>query len=577
MRKFIYTILVLVIIVVAAFLISPYFLGSRAEQQFQDEIALFNKNPLYSSYVTITPENYQRHWFSSDATVKITFHAPSSTHDNFNESFTYNTIIKHGPLYVVSHNGKTNMHFGAGAMIIKGDSADFNGIIAITAGWNNQLKVFADIPTLILKDSENNQLTFHDLTFNTQLLDHGNAAYTLELPKITANMNSDNADGSVTINNTKFVMKGRMSHSLWLGSGELTFADIVGGMAHQGATTPMISLKGFSTNFENDLSNDKTKFNSQLNLNIVSLSALGYTVKPITISFSSNDLNAQAYEQFSVALNKIQNAQLTASTPSTNDLMDAINALSKIIESGFTLELNKVYVGLPKNLASSPLSASAQLTVKPITDLSQKINMIMSAVNSIKDQNKTNDVQQTRDDLLSDLTNSHAAPGSAQAQEHQQVQAMIAKSIPMLLSSLVNSVVAHGEASIPVSLVKQALLQQYTEQLMHMAAHGQDVTQTPQDLATAAYKYLVTNKMLMPDNAGAVRTSFKFADGQLTINGEKPALDLPKASAASSTPEIQPGVTTPTPSSDTQSGASDDNTATESSPSTTPHSTVDTQ
>ena len=528
MRKLIYTILVLIIIVVAAFLVSPYFLGSRAQEQFHDEIALFNKTPPYSSYITITPESYQRHWFSSDAQVKVTFHTPQSSHQHINKSFTYNAIIKHGPLFFISNDGKSSLHMGAGAILIKGDTADFNGIIAVSLSWGDHLNVYADIPTLTLKDSQGNNFTFHNLKFTTKPGSNDQVVYKLLLPKFTAQVNTSKPAGTVNINNTKLVVSGREDKGAWLGTGNFTIANLAANINEKGVEAPIANMKNFSASIDNNLTSDKTKLNSQLNLNIESLTAVGKTIKPITISYGVDGVNADAYRQFKVSIDKVQASQAATGSPSFKDAMSAVNAVLKIIESGLTFKVNKIYVGLPKNLASSPLSANAQLTVKPITNLSQKIAALVGAAARASQASGHQAASQSRDELLSGLTHIQPQHGSTGSQQQRQMQLVIAKATPILLGSLIHAVAANGQASIPESLVKQGLLQRYTEELMHMAAHGQNVTQTPQDLASDAYNYLTGHKMLIANNDGSMKIHFNFAKGELLINGEKPAFDLPK-------------------------------------------------
>ena len=486
---------------VAAFLVSPYFLGSRAQEQFHDKIVTFNKTSPYSSFVTIIPESYQRHWFSSDAQIKVIFHTPANgAYQNVDKSFTYKATIKHGPLFFITKNGKASIHLGPGAIIIRGDTPEFNGLIAISLNWNNQLNIDANIPTLALKDSQNNSFTFHNLKFTTQPSANNNEKYTLLLPNFVAQINTASPAGIITIDNTKLTVNGHDDQGAWLGTNDFTIDTITANIKENGVEIPIVYMKNIAANMDINPTDDKTKLNSLLNFNIESLTAAGKTIKPITLSYEIDGVNAAAYRQLITSINKVQ---AITKMPSLPDMMSAVDATLKIIESGLILKVNKIYVGLPKNLASSPLSANAQLIIKPsATDLSQEITPITSAI-----------------------TPTSAKPGQQYLQNSITIN--MNKLISPLLNRLTHSITASGHALIPESLVKQVLLKRYTEILMRMAARGKNVTQTPQDLANDAYDYLTSHNMLIANHDGSMKVHATFTNGDLLINGEKPALDLP--------------------------------------------------
>lgn len=498
MRKIIYTICILIILVIAAFLVSPYFLGGQAQENFHKQIAAFNKS---SPYITITPESYQRHWFSSDAQVKINFHSPSLMgQEQFNKNYTYNVVIKHGPLFFLPQHGGSSVHWGAGAILIKGDSTDFDGVVAVDLNWNNKLNVFADIPHLVLHDTKGNDYTVTNLTFTTKT--HGkNTQYTLSIPTVSAQLAQEH-QAQASLKNFKIMANGHDVNALWVGNINLSIGNITAGLNESGAAIPIANVQNITTDAETTLSKDKTKINSTLNFNIDSVSAMGNVIKPITFSYSVNGIDFAAYQQLMQAAETLQQSANTQAAPQQG--MQLADAAIKILENGFTVKLNKIYVGLPKELASSPLSASAQLDVKPTDNLAQQLTTALTSAES---------------------------QGHANAELEQQ----LAHSLPQIMGSLTKAVSANGAAMLPQSLVKMALLHNYTNELMHMAAAGHNVSQTPQELTKAAYDYLTQNKMLIPNDDGSTKVAFTFRNGQLLVNGEEPAFNLPKPNTPSAT------------------------------------------
>jgi uncharacterized protein YdgA (DUF945 family) len=544
MRKTIYTFIILIVLVIAAFLVSPYFLGGSAQKNFHDQIVAFNKKSPLSAYITITPESYNRHWFSSNAQVKVTFHTPANMGKPESVSYTYNAVIKHGPIYTVANNGKTKVHWGAGAILLKGDSKDFDGIIIMSTKAGKDFNLFADIPNLVLSDGVGNTYTFHNLSFTTDEGANNNIKYSLSIPAINVDVKEGNPNASVTLNNLKLITNGHDNDSLWLGNANFSIDKIAVGLKEGDMAVPVSTVNNITTNVETNLTSDKTKVNTSLNLNLESLSVMGKTIKPITFSYSVEGIDANAYRQLKAVGDQIQ-AQLHNGQPTAQQGMEAVGAIVKLIENGLTFKINKVYVGLPKELASSPLSGQAQLTIKPVNDLMQKLMGAIGSAAASQSKSGQQAMDNSRDQALSGLTGVKPQAHSDRADAQQQMEQQLMHSMPAIGVALVQALSAGGKMSVPQSLVKQLLLERYTKMLIHLAARGENITQTPQDLATQAYNYLTTNKMLIPNEDGSMKVQFSFNEGKLLVNGENPAFDLPKPTTATSTPA--PAASTPAP------------------------------
>jgi uncharacterized protein YdgA (DUF945 family) len=97
MKKVI-SILVAFIIIVAILLIAPYFVGQQAQKDYQATVTQLNDREIW---IQATPISYQRGWFHSQATTRLTFH-PEKLNPKLSDqklpSIVLNTTFAHGPI-----------------------------------------------------------------------------------------------------------------------------------------------------------------------------------------------------------------------------------------------------------------------------------------------------------------------------------------------------------------------------------------------------------------------------------------------------------------------------------------------
>ncbi len=499
MRKLIYSLLAIMAIILTILFVAPYFIGKHVQQLALDNINVFNSTPPYSNYITVTTENYQRHWFSSDAQIKITLHTPAAASTKFNESYTYAATIKHGPLFFIHRNNSSSVHWGAGAIVIDDHSTDFDGAFGALLPWHGQPNLFAHISTFLLHDPAGNTYSFNDILFDTQGSHHTAMQYTLSIAQLNAHIINAASSVAIEMHNIKFAMNGRQIQTVWLGSYDFSAEKLLIGLIAHGAKTPLAVIKNVTFNTGSHLTADKSKIDASFAFNIDSLDAMQKTIKPITLNYSVNGVDVRALQQPT-------SVQMQANNPT---LQTAI----QVLQNGFTFKIDKLYLGLPKDLASSPLSAQAELTMKATDGMAKKLNAIIAKAQS-------------------DASTVQAQPNNA----------YIEQALPLVLQELKDVVIAKGQASIPQSFIEQGLLHLYTEQLIKLAAANANVIQTPQELAAQAYTYLTQNKMLIPNNDGSISLAFTFDQGQLLINGNKPAFDIPQPTL----PSANTTISTPT-------------------------------
>ena len=311
MKSVIYTIIGLIIIVIAAFLVSPYFVGSKTHEGFSQLVAKINKE---YPYVTVTLEDYQRHWFSSTAKVKVNLHLPKyiDPKQEVSKDITFDAVIKHGPIYLFGKNHSSDVKVGLGAFIITGSSPTFQGKIIGELGFNQKIDLFANIPLIAIQDqSDKATFEFHNTKLDTKEAANSNTMYTLTVNKITGKPNNANMDnGMATLNNLKLTTTGHLSGHFWLGKSALTADSIVATLKESGKDVTVANVKDISANTSS--ANENGALNMHISINVASADVMGKTIKPITLSYGINGLDFKGLNQISGVISAIISAVISA-------------------------------------------------------------------------------------------------------------------------------------------------------------------------------------------------------------------------------------------------------------------------
>lgn len=472
MRTLSRAILTVPILVALLLLMSPYFFGYIAQKQFNNQVQTLNQQ---SPYITITPDHYQRHWFSSTVDLVIDFHSPAGTDEQFHKSIAVEAIIKHGPLI----NVNAALHFAKGALIIQGTTPDFQGSLFYVINWNNRLITSAHIPKLTFNDSNGNTYIAKSVRFTTTFSALNHITHTLTLKNLSILTSSKQSTSTVAINNLMITSTRYQNKGLWLGTAEV----FIGTVSLTNNTTKVIvgSLNKLTLNAFSSLNKDQTKLNSLFNFNGQSLTFLNKTVAPIVLSYGIQNVDVSSYKHFITVLE--QSNSNTSNNHSTQD-MALIKALSHIFESGFTMTINRLYIGLPKAIASSPISIHAQITFNPMDTLAAE----------------------------------GLAPASATG---------FMDMAPLLATTLIKTIHAKAKFSLPQNLIREGLVLHYANLLSNPNIKQDPIAKTPEALGDAAYTYLINNYMLLPNTDGSLETDITFDKNGALINGHKPALQLP--------------------------------------------------
>lgn len=442
------------------FLASPYFIGEVAQKQLDNQIQGLNQK---SPYITITLLNYQHRWFNSTARLLIDFHSPKEVTTPFHKKIFVDAIIKNGPLI----NIHGSLHVAKGALIIESDTADFDGSLTYMVDWRNRLITFANIPFLKFTDSNGNVYTTQSLQFNTTLAFH-HLSHTLTFRDLCILIASKQPI-MLDLDNVMVTSNRYQPNTPWLNTMEFFIES--GSLMNHVTQVSMGHFKKLTLNALCSPSKAQKELNFLFNLHIQSLTFMKNTIKPIILNYGIQNINADRYKNFMTLFEQAQNTAALNSDP--NQAMNLLQSLAQIVESGLSITINRFYLGLPKNLASSPLSMHGNITFDPMDQLAAE-----------------------------GLTPPSAAGFMGMA--------------PLLATTLIKKLHASGELSLPQNLVREGLV-------LHYAA----LTPKPEVFGDAAYTYLVTHRMLIPNGTDSVNIIFNFDQNKMLINGQKPALQLP--------------------------------------------------
>ena len=471
MRTFPRFFVAILVLLALFFGLSPYFAGEIAEQQFNNQLQTLNGQ---SPYITITPSNYQRHWFNSTAQLTIDMHSPKGSPAQFDKKVTVNAIIKHGPLIKV--NG--GFYFAKGALIIESNTSDFEGSLVYIVNWRNQLITSANIPFLKFTDSAGNTYTAQSIQFETALTNQ-HVVHTLILRNICILTAAKNPV-SLDLYDLMITSNKHQSNNLWLGNAEVFIGS--GALINHTTQASIVSIEKLTLNALCSLSQDQTKLNSLFNLHVQSATFMTKTIEPLTLNYGVQGVDANSYKTFMNILEQSKGANTLSANP-TQD-MALLQSLAQVFEAGLNISVNRFYIGLHKAIASSPVDIHADIAFAPMDKLAAQ-----------------------------GLTATSAAGFMGMA--------------PMLATTLVKTMHANATLSLPQDLVKEGLALHYASFLTNSGMKQKPPIQTPEALGDAAYNYLVAHHMFLPNVDGSLKITLTFDKTGALINGQKPALQLP--------------------------------------------------
>lgn len=503
MKRLLTTILVLIIIAVAGFLISPKFMAPSMKTTLQNEIDHLNSTPGAVSNISIS--DYQSGWFSSHATLHATI--PIS-----NANISAPITIKQGPAYL----GNGSLHFGQGAVLITGNTPLFQGHALITCNWdgkceNSVINIKSAVmkihpPALNGKDNISTQLTLTNALHTAHLSDTKIKSH-LSIQQATISVL--NKQGmmvtKITLNNINNDHNFTLYHKLLgVGTGSASIDNIA---INTVLGAKLGTINNVTINATTSLSSDQTTYNLGFNYNIESINIMGVTIKPITLSFEVQNLNTSGMLQLIKGLKaalKEEHNDLSQNKPLSKATATVLaDGIANIVKSGLTVKLNKIYIGIPKQI---------NFFGKQFSDLgpiSANMEFDMAPLNTPKNTPPTADPQ--------------TQPATLEQQMTDMLTARLQPLAPQLMEAVMTGgIKAKGQVELPPMIVKALISDQMKKVLDRQAVSGQPVTETPDQLASKVYQKLISMDLLTQTHDGMLKVSAAFNKGKVLVNGQQP-------------------------------------------------------
>jgi len=365
--------LLILLVILAALLATPYFVGSQAEGKMRDVYAELNKMPTYE----VTVSEYNRGWFSSSAKVRFAIKIPQTAQTIPDFGLTVTQQMQHGPFLWHSQGfgvGLVDIDFGIElddamqAELDKVDALSKDNIRATSrvAFGGSMSSQFEITPFVIDKESVN--IAIHQA-------------------QVTSSLDSDNHilgqgewDGmSVSDKGVKVFELGKTRFSMdqKLASGELLSPDA-------------IFVGDFSMNMDRiNVLAETPQQNFQMNeISLIATSDINDDLANINIVMGAKEMSV-IQQQFSdlvydVSIEKLDVAtlqefnRLMAENQGADPMVMAAqfqSVLPKLIEKGPMLKINQIGV----NTSEGKITSDMQLTFdNQVYDANNPMTMMLA-------------------------------------------------------------------------------------------------------------------------------------------------------------------------------------------------------
>lgn len=368
MRKWLYSLLYLVIILLTITLLLPFLMGVISKNRC-DQIA---KEINEKSPASIKILSYKRNWFHSNATANVDF-IKSDTSDKKSPSFNITAKIKHGPLLI------NWIRFNFAQAIIDADvrfnsaqNENFKPQINSESIANIRIKFRLNGDTRITVDSQPS--TYHDK--EKSLNWHG--------LKIKSNISSLHNKTQTKIDFSGIDIESK-KYSLYLGAATGFYQ---GNKIDNGIWTGERNLQFSSFSIKNE--NDRVTSFKDLNLQIITTKtkdrSVDFTTKLSADSLSingaiydKNNLDFTAYDLNPITLSKIQRQLITNQDIFALNTTTTLSTLIEIINNTGKIEIKNLSSNTPWGKLITDINMIFNLTPNPTGLISTVFNSQIEA------------------------------------------------------------------------------------------------------------------------------------------------------------------------------------------------------
>lgn len=346
MRKFSYFILGIILLFVAIFVITPYFIGAQLQKHVNQHIVkLEHQHPA----ISITVDHYNRHWFSSDINFTVNYRVPfifSGLRPGNPISLKFNAHIEHGPIISYTVDGKKIHQLGNSAIFLT--NPKMQGEIISIINWRHHIHTVFEVEhfthqsntTSITIKNLNGYLDFNHMT---QHIDYDiKIGHFKNIASLLPNVHD-----AISTANSELKGSATKHDGLWVG--KTTFKRENTRLARN--NTLAVDVKDLTGTINSHIDDDRVGY--QVHITAADVALAGQQLGALSFMANLNNVNAKIFSQLidtTIRLHK-QNTSLS-------DLAKAYQLIFSLTEKGLTFNIQNFSLSLPD---SSPISLTASL------------------------------------------------------------------------------------------------------------------------------------------------------------------------------------------------------------------------
>ncbi|WP_068547408.1 DUF945 family protein [Thalassotalea crassostreae] len=335
--------LISLVVIVAIVLISPYFIGQKAEEKVRNMYAQLDQHPQ----LKISLKEYNRGWFTASAQAELAIELPQDDNLPFEMmTITIDHQLQHGPVLV--NNG-----IGLGLADITYDMSLPSEIAAAMPTELDELTYAMENFGRIAFDGSLSSLSkIHGVTmpFDTVDIEILPGEFTSNISmdgQITANgqwqgmkIKEDDTTvvtiGELTLDSTQQIIRGDIFSPMAISTGDFTI-ELANILVHSPNTDDEFGLDKMT--FTGNITEDDNKLNAVASLVADKLTVIDQEYNEITYNFSMKNLDIDSYQQLMELFAKLQtmNEQEQAIA-----MMQLQQLLPQLVSNGFSFSIDKL-------------------------------------------------------------------------------------------------------------------------------------------------------------------------------------------------------------------------------------------
>ncbi len=357
MKRFLFTLLAVVLVAaLGVVFILPYGLGFVAQQRY----AQLANNLAASPVINVVAVNYQRHWFSSDATAVLTLKPLMAAGTSPNNPSTYTIIVKqhiqHGPLLsTVNKDGDSELLLGQALFTTQAQTpfGKLDGILWLEP--NGALFTRMTAPTLSYTDPLANILTLHEFSGAFKLSADG-AQFTANFIIPDSSFKTAALEQHIHGINMHYDLH-KSASGLFLGQKQLAIDNITWNAASLSTPLQFIGIALQASNHEQD-----HRIDNDIVANVTKVVFNNASYGPQHLALAINQLDAATL----VALKNSRRPHKTVTYHSMDEAVtQTVSPIATLLSKGLQIQLKELRVNTPWGSPSMEGTITLPSTTKP--------------------------------------------------------------------------------------------------------------------------------------------------------------------------------------------------------------------